>query len=98
MSAEDEFTPTTDDVRGCYAETQTGGEFGYMDNGEAGSADFDRWLAAHDAEVKAQALKDAADAVDSEGHHWSGASAHAFFRFADKLRERADDLTPEAPA
>jgi len=47
-------------------------------------------LTAHDAEVRAQALRDAADMADSEGHLWSGAPAHRFFALADEYRARAE--------
>lgn len=36
---------------------------------EEREAEFDRWLAAHDREVAAQALRDAAAAIDGERRH-----------------------------
>ena len=52
-----DYTPTTEQVRN-----------GWIDNGtheERDGAEFDRWLAAHDAQVAAKALRDAADALDA---------------------------------
>ena len=52
-----DYTPTTDEVRGDYANFQlpaSGGDF-RVEYAE-GLAEFDRWLAAHDAEVRASAL------------------------------------------
>ena len=49
--------PTAAEVRECCVDTWTGGEYGYRDNGEQAGADFDRWLAEHDAQVAAEALR-----------------------------------------
>ena len=49
-----------------------------------------------EAEVKAEALREAGDAVDSTGHHWSAGPALAFFNLAEGLRAHADDLDPHA--
>lgn len=43
----DDFTPTTEDVRLIWIVSQTGC---------TARAEFDRWLAAHDAEVREQTL------------------------------------------
>ena len=64
-----EFTPTTERVRFAFIdredfEAQVGGVARPTDE-ESGEA-FDRWLAAHDREVAAQVLRDAADAIESE--------------------------------
>ena len=56
-----DYTPTTEDVRVLMREA-------------VGSSDyFDRWLAAHDAEVAAKALKSVIDKVDLEAiaDEWS---------------------------
>ena len=45
-----DYTPTTADVRHAYVSARS-------------EEEFDRWLAAHDAEVAAQALGDAADKI-----------------------------------
>ena len=50
-----EYTPTTEEVRGDYANFQLparGGDF--RSEYAEGVADFNRWLAAHDAEVRAE--------------------------------------------
>ncbi len=52
------YTPTTDEVRASYAVDGIGAPS--LANGHR----FDRWLAAHDAEVRAQALREAADEAD----------------------------------
>lgn len=68
MSAE--YTPSTEQVRKPF----------FL----AGNADaFDRWLAAHDAEVAARALRDAANATH---HTW----------VAVLLNERADRIEEDA--
>jgi len=47
----DKYTPTDEDIRECWEEAwQTGDR----------SEQFTRWLAAHDAEAKAEALEEAA--------------------------------------
>ena len=50
------YTPTADEVRASYAVDGIGAPS--LANGHR----FDRWLAAHDAEVRAQALREAASA------------------------------------
>jgi len=52
-----EYTPTTDDVRECWSEA-------YQVGDREGA--FDRWLAAHDREVAAKALRDAAKSALSD--------------------------------
>lgn len=47
------YTPTTDEVRASYAVDGIGAP------SLANSHRFDRWLAAHDAEVRAQARREA---------------------------------------
>ncbi len=47
------YTPTTEEVRAAYAVDGIGAPS--LANGHR----FDRWLAAHDAEVRAQALNEA---------------------------------------
>ena len=85
MSAD--YTPTTDDVRDYYGNGQVPEE-------------FDRWLAAHDAEVASKALRDAADAWQTGG--WANGLPKGADRVAlilgmaqgatTWLRARADDL------
>jgi|GEM_PF-6316542 len=59
------YTPTTEDVRREYA-----GEpclcGCYDDSFFAAEAAFDRWLEAHDREVKAQALEEAAELAEGQ--------------------------------
>lgn len=54
----DEFVPTTEDVRLVWTDSQTGGEYGYLDDGQQARAEFDRWLAEHDAEVREQVAQE----------------------------------------
>ena len=49
-----DYTPTTEDVEFCFV-----GEY----DPEMRSRAFHRWLAAHDREVRAQALREAADKI-----------------------------------
>lgn len=84
-----EYTPTTDDLRLayenhrglCLAETMRDQGDSFIPGVEAGE-DFDRWLAAHDAEVAAKALEDAAD-------HVSGIDGRRDDAARDWLRARA---------
>ena len=61
-----EYVPTADDVRDRYADARVGvGEWTRFDESvkravEDAYAEFDAWLAAHDAEVAAKALEEAA--------------------------------------
>ena len=55
----DRFIPTTDLVRDCYAQYIND----YIATPEEGHKWFDRWLAAHDAEVYQRGREDAAKAV-----------------------------------
>lgn len=57
------YTPTTEEVREGYAESGLE-EKTYLEQEHTRKlnlAEFDRWLEAHDREVKAQALEEAAD-------------------------------------
>lgn len=62
----DEYTPTTDKVRAAYLTSRTREVPRKV--GDV-MAEFDRWLAAHDRAVKAEALREAADAWQVGG--WS---------------------------
>lgn len=57
--AGDEHAPTTEDVRLVYGSDSTG-----MLRGDHVAA-FDRWLAAHDAEIRAEALAPIRAALDA---------------------------------
>lgn len=69
----DPYTPTTEHVRAQYARQENYDEFYEGDlyatpDGQVSAADFDRWLAAHDAQVReegAKAMREAA-AVEAE--------------------------------
>ena len=85
-----DYTPSTDEVRDRYAWGRS--DVGYVSYDEA-EAEFNQWLAEHDAKVKADALRDAAEAwaedpesVDSETpadtRNW--------------MRDRADKIEKEA--
>lgn len=47
------------------------------------------------AQVKAEALREAAATADSQGHGWSGMAAHALFGLAETINTRADWLERE---
>jgi hypothetical protein len=58
-----DYTPTTEDVRARHAARDTAGF-------DAGASAFDRWLAAHDAEVRARVAAEEPEweyGVDHEG-------------------------------
>ena len=72
----DPYTPTTEHVRAQYARQENYDEFYEGDlyatpDGQVSAADFDRWLAAHDAQVReegATAMREAAaDTASSFG-------------------------------
>ena len=58
-----DYTPTTEDVQAAYGGRAVLGTPAMAANYEEAEAQFDRWLAAHDAKVKAEALREAADAL-----------------------------------
>jgi hypothetical protein len=58
-------TPTTESVRNAYGWS---GHDNYAEsNRDESKACFDRWLAAHDAEIRTAALEEAAVITE---HHW----------------------------
>lgn len=57
-----EYTPTTESVRTAYAGAPAG--VFARDAYNTRSQEFDRWLAAHDAEVRAEAIEAAAVIAD----------------------------------
>ena len=81
------YTPTTDEVEHRYAYDEL-----YSMDCEADHHAFRRWLAAHDAEVRAQALREAADWLDGFEGPGGRASAHdrAGREIIRLLRERAE--------
>jgi hypothetical protein len=89
---DDEYTPTTDEVRDR-ASAQAGYTSGMV---EAMTAEFDRWLAAHDAEVAAKALRALADNLgvnvgDDDSEWWQG-YRQAQREFVHGVAERADRI------
>jgi len=64
---QEEYVPTTEQVRTGYAT----GAYRFLTGTSYSLAAFDRWLAAHDAEVAARALREAAEAAYDE---WPGGS------------------------
>lgn len=72
-----DYTPTTDDVRMGWADLRAE----TVQEGLLAEAEFDRWLAQHDAEIQAQALRDAED--NWQGGEWADAP-----RRADRIQER----------
>ena len=71
------YVPTTEEVRSMYG-------------GPRYEPEFDRWLAAHDAEVRAQALREAGDVLDRQ----PAKAKHGLPMMlrADWLRDRANRI------
>ena len=89
-----EYTPTTEVVRLQH----TGGWHVESIPGRNALAEFDRWLAAHDAEVAANALRDAADVMDHRslntwGDYYGASLVEAI---VDNMRVRAERIQREA--
>lgn len=86
---------TTEQVRARYLSDIRDNEWG---GGSFSMADYEaayeRWLAAHDAEVKAVALREAADAVDLVAYHTHTVDEVTDAELAAEswLRARADEL------
>ena len=80
------YTPTTDEVEHRYAYDEL-----YSMDCEADHHAFRRWLVAHDAQVAAQALREAADWLDGFEGPGGRTSAHdrAGREIIRLLRERA---------
>lgn len=80
------YTPTTDEVEHRYAYDEL-----YSMDCEADHHAFRRWLAAHDAQIAAQALREAADWLDGFEGPGGRTSAHdrAGREIIRLLRERA---------
>lgn len=84
----DEYTPTTEQVLDNYVE---GMSAFYGDSGQVEYArQFDRWLAAHDAETRAKALEDLADRCTAASEHVGGMTTIAAFATAEAERIRED--------
>lgn len=106
MSAAEEYTPTTEQMRNHVA------SIGRLTgrNGDSDAAMFDRWLAKHDAEVAAAALRKAADEHERElvccdiydrmrrGEQYDATDHHHICYWgaacAEGDRRRADEIAP----
>lgn len=100
------YTPTTEHIREYVA---TGGEPRPWlpptpAKDEARGTAFDRWITAHDAEVRAQALRDAADEVERIDPQWDSAlwiseaddeRGGTYWPMPHWLRARADQIEAE---
>lgn len=70
-----EYTPSTGEVRRRYAYARSAGN-----KNQSAVAEFDRWLAAHDAEVRASLVTEEPEGeveyrvFDREGELWAGSS------------------------
>ncbi len=89
-----EYTPTTVEVRHAYGDARCAdADDPAHANGCPQDAEFDRWLAEHDRQVKAEALREAADS------YVLGHIAYMGFQpgYTQKwLRARADALEEAA--
>lgn len=104
------YTPNTTDVREAYPHAKCLPAFYSPEHPAAlaeAHAEFDRWLAAHDAEVAAQALREAAEklwgdlARTADGPLLPHASRYdrglwnGFTNAQDWLHDRADQIAKE---
>jgi hypothetical protein len=68
------YTPDTTDVRESYARAEADAEYKrrgiHPEQYTEYHEEFDRWLAAHDREVRAKALREAADFLPASVHPW----------------------------
>jgi hypothetical protein len=69
----DEWAPTTDSVRAVYA--QYNDDYLELIDPDHG-AEFDRWLAKHDAEVRADQIEKDAKVVEAGGRYWDAELVH----------------------
>lgn len=83
------YTPTTEDIRAAYENRAIIGPPAMAADYEEAAAQFDRWLAAHDAKVKAEALREVADSFSPDVRR--GAPIHPALISA-ALRSRADKI------
>ena len=59
-----EYTPSTKNVRDCYVYADAGHDGSLRAPERVSGAEFDRWLAVHDRETRAEALEEAAEAFE----------------------------------
>ncbi|MGV3564178.1 MAG: hypothetical protein ACO1ON_12950 [Nocardioides sp.] len=92
-AADEPYTPTTEDVRDVYTDWHATcePEISPEESRRARAPEFDRWLARHDAEVKVQALREAAEAAVALGIV-SGSHVAVGDRAATWLDARADRI------
>lgn len=91
----DDYTPTTEQVRGGFASSPMAHE-----PRETAEAEFDRWLTRHDQEVAATALTEAADEMDADyeertvksGAYGQTKIRAALLMGAGMVRNRADKI------
>lgn len=95
-----DYTPTTEQVRDGYRyDTEAEYRDPITPHHEINGRAFDRWLKAHDAQVAAQALRDAADALDAyqgdvpDDPRWT--CDLGYYGEAEWLRDRANQITKE---
>lgn len=84
------FVPTTEQVRAEYVTNRAL----RVPTTVSPAAEFDRWLAEHDAQVAAQALRDTADAVEVIDPAWDSALCidRMYHPVPEWLRARADRI------
>lgn len=92
-----EYTPTTEQIAHAYEEhtvSWTGA------SREKVLTHFDRWLGAHDAEVAANALREAVVEIEAvlvrSGHLMTSSSRTGYYESRDILAARADRIEREA--
>lgn len=78
-----DYTPTTDEVREDFAYPWDG----FKQDREGRLAAFDRWIAAHDREVAAQALREVADyqGPADEAAHFTPEARNLLRSLADRI-------------
>jgi phage terminase Nu1 subunit (DNA packaging protein) len=78
-----EYAPTTHELRAEWVVSRVRGDGIPWD---AAQAEFNRWLAAHDAEVAAKALREAARCIEA------GADSQNKWTIRNWLRDRAERI------
>lgn len=78
------YTPTTEEVRARYSADEFGNSAGLSDP----CPEFDRWLAEHDRQVKAEAWEEGWDA--GLQHWWHGLPMHGEHKTDNPYREETE--------
>jgi hypothetical protein len=68
--------PDTDDVRAVFTLYPEGVDEGPIISPQQAGAEFDRWLAKHDAEVRADQIEKDAKVVEAGGRYWDAELVH----------------------